>query len=59
MESHREQIENEENKSVTLKSRTKMVGKLLGELDFAVVPEGLCNVSVHPTAVGRAGCGLG
>lgn len=59
VESHWEQIKHEENKSIVLKSRTKMMGKLLGGLAFTVTPEGLCNVSAHPTVVGKAGCSLG
>lgn len=55
---HWEQIKHEE-KSVVLKSRTKMMGKRLGGFTFTVTPEELCHVSSNPSVVGRAGWRLG
>jgi len=56
---HWEKIKLEENKDDVLKSRTKMMGKLLGSLAFTVTSKGLFNVSCHPIVVGRGGCRLG
>lgn len=52
--SHWEQVKHEENKSILLKSRTKMVEKLLGGLAFTVNPQGTLQCECSPHFCGKS-----